>query len=159
MTNTLKIVFPGSAIKEYVEAHGGFAEFLDNRGLDEAERSRAWAEYVRAIRLNLGVAWADRFAVDFLGVHPGQVWSNWFDMPVGIPDYGAIEDELMLGRFDSRQEFWTYIEGVTGLSFDSKSNRRTRFQKGLMPEAREYLMSMPINQSDVVDYKEEGKAA
>lgn len=142
-------LFPAEPVQKYVAGHGSIGEILRARGFTGTEDGDLSPEGILAkVSYNTAVAegeltvrMADRIAIEMLGMHPSLIWTNWFDEDPDALDYGVIEDELLLGRFDTQKEFWQYVGDLA--NEEMNKNKRPRIVGNMMPEARDYLSSLP----------------
>ena len=126
-------------LNDYVDAHGGLWALMEDRGLTYEEKGDLEGRYgklpdnyaapIPPFAPHLTLDAADKMAIEVVGTHPANIWVEWFDEEPNTPNYGEIEDELLLGRFDSRAEFWAYVEDL--LSQELGKNERPRFMATL----------------------------
>lgn len=150
-----EVMFPASRVEEYVEANGGVRRVVESREVDGSvcevlikryEDTMARAPKIPFVR-RLDLRRADAMAIEVLGVHPGEVWPSWFDEEDDLPDFDTIETELLLGRFDSRAEFWQYVQDLMLVELPPSGHgrrSRTAIRTHMTPEARDYLESLPV---------------
>lgn len=149
-----KTTYPLKSLTDYVAQRGGLDRILDDRGIANLQdltriRSRYSHIFIDTVPKvpfapAISLQRADETAIEVLGVHPVAVWPTWFEYDIDNPepDYAVVEDELLLGRFDTRVEFWTYVEDLVSKKLDK--NERPRLLASLVPEARDYFASLPM---------------